>query len=135
VNAVDTSVVVAAASTWHDEHERVRSACGPDVRLPAHVAVETYAVLTRLPPPHRVSPGVAREWLARRFGHKPVLTLAAEAHAAFMDEAAASGVSGGGIYDALVAAIAQAAGATLLTIDRRAARTYEALGVAYRYLD
>ncbi len=92
-------------------------------------------MLTRLPPPHRISPKIARQWLAQRFGQAPVLVLPAEGYEEFLDGAVASGIAGGGIYDALVGATVRAAGATLLTFDRRAARTYEAMGVAYHYLD
>ncbi|MGI9120295.1 MAG: PIN domain-containing protein [Acidimicrobiales bacterium] len=135
MNAVDTSVVVPAASPWHDDHAVARAACGEaDVRLPAHVAIETYAVLTRLPPPHRVSPTVARDWLTRRFGGAPVLALATDRHLRLLDSAAKGGITGGAVYDALVAATSQVAGAVLLTLDRRAARTYEAMGASYRFL-
>jgi predicted nucleic acid-binding protein len=40
-------------------------------------------------------------------------------------------VIGGATYDALVGSTARAAGATLLTRDRRALRTYELLQVEY----
>lgn len=104
------------------------------MRLPAHVAVEAYAVLTRLPPPHRVAPTVAREWLAQRFGDAPVLTLSADQCERLLDEVAAAGISGGAVYDALVGATSREADSTLLTLDRRAKRTYEALGIAHRLL-
>jgi predicted nucleic acid-binding protein len=42
---------------------------------------------------------------------------------------------GGAIYDALVAATAQEAGARLVSRDRRAARTYEAIGARYELID
>ena len=44
------------------------------------------------------------------------------------------GISGGAAYDALVAATARAAGATLVSCDRRAARTYERLGADFRLI-
>ena len=47
---------------------------------------------------------------------------------------AGSVLSGGAIYDALVGASAAYAGATLLTLDRRAVRAYEAVGVDFRLL-
>jgi predicted nucleic acid-binding protein len=46
-------------------------------------------------------------------------------------QAAAAGLAGGAIYDALIAATASRAGATLLSRDRRAAATYEMLGADY----
>ncbi|MGI8758142.1 MAG: PIN domain-containing protein [Acidimicrobiales bacterium] len=135
MNAVDTSVVVPGASPRHDDHALAKAACGgAAVELPVHVAIEAYAVLTRLPPPHRVSPAVAQEWLTRRFGGSPVLALAADRHLHLLDSAAQGGIAGGAVYDALVAATCQVAGAVLLTLDRRAARTYQAMGAPYRFL-
>ena len=52
-----------------------------------------------------------------------------------LDLAAAEGIAGGAVYDALVAATAREAGATLLTLDRRAVTTYQLLRVDYRLLD
>ena len=42
------------------------------------------------------------------------------------------GITGGGLYDVLIAATAKHAEATLLTRDRRATRVYEALGAAFQ---
>jgi predicted nucleic acid-binding protein len=47
---------------------------------------------------------------------------------------AAGGIRGGAIYDALIGATAAEAGLPLLTFDRRAQRTYEAVGVEVRFL-
>ncbi|HSH58597.1 MAG TPA: PIN domain-containing protein [Acidimicrobiales bacterium] len=135
MNAVDTSVVVPAASPWHDGHARARAVCSGDVRLPAHVAVETFAVLTRFPPPHRVSPSIARQWLARRFGNEPVVVFPAAGYPHLLDGVVSGGIAGVAVYDALVGATARAAGAMLVTMDRRAARTYEVMGVPLRLLD
>jgi predicted nucleic acid-binding protein len=49
-----------------------------------------------------------------------------------MREASEHGITGGSLYDALVAATTRHAGATLLTRDRRAVRVYEALGARYQ---
>lgn len=45
------------------------------------------------------------------------------------------GVTGGAAYDALVATTASEAGALLLSRDRRAAATYDALAAPYELLD
>jgi len=42
---------------------------------------------------------------------------------------------GGSVYDALVGQASAANGRTLLTRDRRAERTYRALGVRYRVIE
>ena len=54
----DSSLVIATFASWHEQHEEADRALTPDVRLIAHSAIETFSVLTRLPPPHRVRPSV-----------------------------------------------------------------------------
>jgi len=131
VIAVDTSVVVAAFATWHEGHASALAAMRRhDPRLPAHVGLETFSVLTRLPPPHRARPEIVAAFLRARFPSPP-LTLPGAAHASLIQDATAAGLTGGAIYDALVAATARHAGATLLTRDRRAVRVYEALGTKF----
>lgn len=51
-----------------------------------------------------------------------------------LSRAAHAGISGGAVYDALVAATSSEAGATLVTRDRRAIRIYEALGARFEFL-
>lgn len=133
--AVDTSVVVALFATWHEAHAEVAAALKGEreVRLPAHVALETYSVLTRLPPPHRVSPAPVAEFLDRRFDSR-WLELDAGGHRRLLREASGLPLHGGAIYDALVGGTAREAGARLLSRDRRAAHVYRALGVEYRLL-
>ena len=48
--------------------------------------------------------------------------------------AATAGVIGGGTYDALVGLTAHSFGHELLSLDLRAERTYQSLGIAYRLL-
>lgn len=128
--AVDTSVVVAAFASWHQGHAAARAALARRPHLIAHVAIETYSVLTRLPPPHRASASLVADFLATAFTAPP-LVLPAEAYLELIDGAAQAPLPGGAIYDALVGVTARNAGATLLTRDRRAIPTYEALGVAF----
>lgn len=45
----DTSVVIAAFGRWHARHDSALDAVRSSERLIGHVAVETFAVLTRLP--------------------------------------------------------------------------------------
>lgn len=71
---------------------------------------------------------------ASRFTEPP-LTLRPDAYQELLREALRAGITGGAIYDVLVAATARQAGATLVTRDRRAAPTYEALGVRFERLD
>jgi predicted nucleic acid-binding protein len=131
--AIDTSVAVAAFASWHEWHDAARRLADQDVRLVAHCALETYSVLTRLPPPHRAPAEVVREFLSGRF-REPLLVLPAREYRQFVTGMAARGIAGGAAYDALVAACAAHAGATLATGDRRAAPVYEQYGVPVRWV-
>jgi predicted nucleic acid-binding protein len=131
--ALDTSLVVAAFATWHDAHAEAAALLGRRPRLPSHVLIETYSVLTRLPPPHRAAASIVTGFLDASFPEPP-LGLAANAYRSLVRLAAQAGLTGGAIYDALVAAAAKQARATLLTRDRRAITAYEAVGVRYELL-
>lgn len=128
--AVDSSVVVAGFASWHEAHVPTRAALTRKPRLPAHVALEAYSVLTRLPPPHRFAAALVETLLAAHFSEPP-LTLPGRQQTALIELAVEAGVTGGAIYDALVAATAKHAGATLLTRDRRARAIYEVVGVNF----
>jgi predicted nucleic acid-binding protein len=128
--AVDTSVVVAAFASWHEGHEAAASVLVRKPRLPAHVLIETFSVLTRLPAPHRAPAGLVAAFLLERFP-AALLTLSASAYRDVLGTAVAAGVIGGAVYDALIAETAKRAGAQLLTRDRRALSTYEKIGVRY----
>jgi predicted nucleic acid-binding protein len=131
--AVDTSVVVAAFASWHEGHEASASALARKPRLPAHVLIETYSVLTRLPAPHRAPAGLVTAFLSERFP-AALLTLSGSAHRDVLESAVAGGLTGGAIYDALIAETARRAGAQLLTRDRRAVLTYDKIGVRYELI-
>lgn len=133
VIAVDTSVVVAAFASWHEGHSTAAAALARKPRIPAHVLVETYSVLTRLPPPHRAQADLVVTFLRERFQGTP-LALPPRAHLRLIEQAAASGITGGSIHDALVAATALHSKARLLTRDRRAAPTYERFKVDFDFL-
>jgi predicted nucleic acid-binding protein len=133
VAAVDTTVVVAAFASWHEDHAiAVRAlAEGPD--LPAPVALETYAVLTRLPPPHRAEAAIVRDFLARAFP-RPWLTLPEDAWRRVIDDLGRLGVTGGASYDAVIGLTASHHERELSTLDLRARRTYDLVGVRTRFL-
>lgn len=126
---VDTSVAVAAALPWHANHAAALAALPKQpTPLIAHVALETYSVLTRLPPPQRVTAIDAHEYLTVTF-ERPALALTPEGYAHLLAFAAHARLGGGAIYDALVAATARESDATLFTLDRRAVATYRLLQV------
>lgn len=134
MKAIDTSVAVPALTAGHPEHERARRMVAAErPHLPLHAAVETYAVLTRLPAPAGVPAAVAADVVERNFRQR-TLALSRSATLRLLGEMAAVGIVGGATYDALIGATAREAGATLVTRDRRAAATYAQLGVDWELL-
>jgi len=133
VKAVDSSVVVAAFASWHEHHALARKAMAGRPRLIAHAAVESYSVLTRLPPPHRAQPSIVHTFLTERFVD-PYLTLSETGYQELLATVAANQILGGPTYDALIAFTAAEYDATLLSLDRRAVTTYEAIGATVEQL-
>ena len=129
----DTSVVVAAFASWHEAHPAARAAIARVDRLAGHVLLETFSVLTRLPPPNRAAPEVVHEFISRQFEATP-LALGGRAQKQLLDESVRLRINGGAIYDALTAATARRAGAALLTRDRRAQQIYELMEVEHEII-
>lgn len=133
MRAADISFVVAAFASWHEHHEAARRVLDGGVHLIERCALETYSVLTGLPPPHR-SPGtVVRDFIRTRFP-EPFLRLSAQHYKDFVLGLPEHDIAGGAAYDALVAATAAGCRAELVTCDRRAAAIYENYGVQTRFL-
>lgn len=129
----DTSVVVAAFSSWSEQHDAAVDALG-DVRdLVAHVELESYSVLTRLPEPYRAEPSLVADYLREDFSGAR-LSLPAGGRHDLTTRLAALSIYGGRVYDALVALTAKHHRLVLLSCDRRATFTYERVGVDVRYL-
>jgi predicted nucleic acid-binding protein len=131
--AVDSSIAIAAILADPEAHEVAEEALSESATTIAHVATETYSVLTRLPPPLRLDATRAAAIVATRLPSSRV-TLDADAHARSPERLAAAQVSGGATYDGLIALTALEHDLELLSGDRRAARTYSALGVRFRLL-
>lgn len=132
--APDSSVTIAAAASWHVAHEAATAAlAADDSALIAHVAFETTAALSRMPEGQRLSPVVVLEWLERRFP-TTWLALPAVVTRRCLRTAVASGIRGGALYDALIAATAAHHKHTLVSADRRAAPIYAIVGVEVVYL-
>lgn len=132
--AVDTSVVVAGFASWHEGHRAASAILDGNPRVPGHVLIETWSVLTRLPIPHRAPPEIVTRFLQQRFAEPP-LTLPPRSHLALLERASREGIVGGSVYDALIAEIVRRAGATLITRDRRALPVYDRIGVDYELID
>lgn len=132
--AADTSVLVAAFSPWHEHHKPASNAVDRLDALVAHCLLETYSVLTRLPAPYRMTADVVSKYLQATFGRHKVLGLSPVEQRKLVATCAANGLSGGTVYDAMIAATCARARATLLTLDLRALPTYRALGVDHELL-
>jgi predicted nucleic acid-binding protein len=133
LKAADTSLVVAAFASWHENHAAARRVLDAGLRMIEHCALETYSVLTRLPPPHRTSGEIVCDFIAARFP-QPFLRLSESAYRSFILDLAGQRVVGGAAYDALVAATAAGCGAELVSCDRRALRVYELFGVKTHFV-
>lgn len=130
----DTSVIVAAALRSGAGHRESREAIRTSGAAAAgHDWVESFSVLTRLPPDVRFSASDA----ARVLGSVLATTryLAAREQVGFTTWVRQSGVVGGAVYDALVGWVARCAGLPLLTRDARALPTYRSLGIETLILD
>ncbi|HET9358317.1 MAG TPA: PIN domain-containing protein [Vicinamibacterales bacterium] len=125
--AVDTSCMVAAVCSWHEHHPAAaaeinrRLQRGQRLCVPAPALVETYAVLTRLPPPHRLTAKDAWALIEGNFVTGALLeVLDGGGYVDLLRRAASQDVAGGRTYDAVIGACAREAGATvLLTFNRR----------------
>ncbi|HWX96814.1 MAG TPA: PIN domain-containing protein [Solirubrobacteraceae bacterium] len=133
--APDSSVLIPALAASYEGHDRCFAAlAGRSPRLIAHVAFETTSVLSRMPEGLRMTPVTVRDALDHDFPGS-WLALDADGQRACLRRAVDAGVSGGALYDALVAATAAQHGATLLSADHRASAAYEAMGVDVAFLD
>jgi len=131
---LDTSAAVPLVLADHEAHAATTAALvGRVLGLAGHAAFETWSVLTRLPGPRRLSPAVAGRLLAAEFPHSR--QLGALQAAALLEALPALRLSGGSVYDALVAAVAVEHDLELVSRDRRAQGTYTRLGVRLTLLD
>jgi predicted nucleic acid-binding protein len=122
--AVDTSVIVASLLAWHEHHRASlrsleRALDDAPLVVPAAALVESYAVMTRLPAPHRLSPRDAHTLLRENFeSSAQVESLTGAEYWSMLASLASRSISGGRTYDAqiLTAALKSGAG-RLLTLN------------------
>lgn len=131
--AVDSSIAIAGFASWHEQHETARKVLARSPRLVAHAALETYSVLTRLPPPHRAPADLVEAFLTSRFPDH-LLCPPDNQHRELIALLAQRQILGGRVYDALIGMTAAAHGATLISLDRRAVFVYETVGVSVELL-
>lgn len=121
---LDTSCLVAAVCGWHRDHDATRrdierrGAAGESLVLAAHSLAEAFSVLTRLPEPHRLRPEDALALIEANWGETRLVALTGSDYRSTLRRCRDAGISGGAVYDALIAACARKARAeTLVTWD------------------
>lgn len=119
--ALDSSCLVALLCDWHEHYLRTSRAyqrCREqDTRIiiPAHAILECYSVLTRLPAPFRFSTETARQLIEQNFSAAvTIVGTTAGTVWSLLENLASRRMGGGRVYDALIAACAADAGATVL---------------------
>lgn len=124
---LDTSVVIAALLSWHEEHDWARSTLEDlltseeEILMPTRVVVEAYSVMTRLPSPHRLAPSDARQLLDESFkSSSQLIDLTPEQLWQLLEGLADRRVAGGAAYDAEIIECAAKGGArAVVTLNRR----------------
>ncbi len=120
----DTSVLVAAFEVSHPRH----TVCLPWLQqaqteqiqglIATHTLAEVYAVLTRLPVRPRIFPELAQRLITENLERFEVIPLTTEDYQMVLAQLVNLNLTGGGIYDALIAqAAVKAEVNTLLTLN------------------
>jgi len=125
--------MIAAVCSWHEHHEPAadeierRLARREKMIVAAPALVEAYAVLTRLPPPHCISPETAFTLLENNFMKSAaVIALNAKSYEVLLQLAPKNGVAGARTYDVVIGTCAeQGKASTVLTFN---AGDFTALG-------
>jgi len=132
----DTSCMMAAVCTWHEHHDRAASEIerrlrrGEKMVVAGPALVESYAVLTRLPPPHRLSPADALALLEANFMRRKIISLDTMAYRILLRRAADDGIAGGQTYDAVIAAcVLKSKAEALLTFNEGHFRSLAERGI------
>jgi predicted nucleic acid-binding protein len=85
-----------------------------------HCCLELYSVATRLPPEFRLTAADAQTLIQQEvFARMTVHDLPQGSRATFLQALAHEGITGGRVYDAHIAEVARAAGATVIITDNR----------------
>jgi len=121
----DTSVLVAASVEPHPMHERslvwLKRAKAEELEMlvASHTIAELYGVLTTLPVRPRITPDTALRLILENVRKiAKVVPLSVSDYEATIDRLAELGISGGAVYDALIARAAEKSGAErVLTLN------------------
>jgi hypothetical protein len=128
----DTSVIVAAAQSWNPANSLASDALASCRKAISHTLFESYSVLTRSPSPFRIDTKTAIAWLNAQFTSE--ISLPNGSHLETLSRLHDLGISGGAVYDGIIALTAVDHRATLITLDKRASGTYVKCGVKFRLL-
>jgi predicted nucleic acid-binding protein len=120
----DTSVLIPAFLEDHENHDRSFAAFSAANRrvacCAAHSLAEVYATVTRLPGKHRMSSEQVVFFLEEIEERLTIVSLESDEYLKVIRRAAAGGIVGGTIYDALLAGCAMKAKVeTIYTWDER----------------
>jgi predicted nucleic acid-binding protein len=101
--------MVAALCSWHEHHEAAAAAVnrrlvnGDTLIVAGPALIETYAVLTRLPPPHRLAAADALTVIDGSFiKRRQIGALSGRAYRTLLRAAPPAGVAGRHIYDVVI---------------------------------
>lgn len=123
----DANCMIAAVCAWHEFHARaaaeLETRLGRGERMVAvgPALVESYAVLTRLPAPHRLAPADALALLDANFmARRRTVALDGASYRGLLVAAAETGIAGGQAYDAVIAeCVVKAKARIFLTFNPR----------------
>lgn len=116
----DSNCLVAAVCAWHEHHVvsaaefAARMKSSDEVVIAAPSLMEAYAVLTRLPQPHRLAPADAFALLDANWGKSEVVGLTPPEYWRLLARCRDDGIGGGAACDAVIAACARKARVDLL---------------------
>lgn len=124
---LDTSVLLAGLIDFGPQsapaHSLLHAVAERKIDQPAtawHCCLEFFSVATRLPPEYRLAAADAAALVEQEiFGRMAVRDLPAADRQPMLRAAVRDGIFGGRIYDAHIADIARAAGATVIVTDNR----------------
>ena len=125
--ALDANCMIAAICAWHEFHARaaaeleMRFGQGERMVAVGPALVEAYAVLTRLPAPHRLAPTDALALLDSNFmARRRIVSLDGASYRELLIAAADAGIAGGQTYDAVIAqCVVKAKASVFLTFNPR----------------
>ncbi len=107
---LDTSVLVPVAMGDHENHEGCLNLfvrySQDEACCAAHSLAEVYAVLTKLPGKHRITPDQAMLFIGSIRERLTVVSLTGGEYAETLAQAATLGIQGGTVYDLLLSTCA-----------------------------